>query len=118
MTSLISGESDKLVHLWKLILLGCKKTIEESQQGRNQENLLRSIDLDKSRPSNGKIHRWMSSQNKWIRLKYQNYWILKDFGCLRQIFAFLSDPGTPGVRSLGPDVRPSVTEYMMFLKLN
>ena len=29
-------------------------------------------------------------------------------------FAFLSDPGKPGVRSLGPDVRHS----MMFLKLN
>ena len=55
MTSLISGESDKLVHLWKLILLGCKKTIEESQQGRNQENLLRSIDLDKSSLHMGKF---------------------------------------------------------------
>ena len=25
---------------------------------------------------------------------------------------FLSDPGVPGVRSMGPDVRPSVTERL------
>ena len=31
---------------------------------------------------------------------------------------FLSDPGKPGVRSLGPDVRQWVSEWVMFLKLN
>ena len=29
------------------------------------------------------------------------------------IIPFLSDPGVPGVRSLGPDVRPSVTDVLL-----
>ena len=31
---------------------------------------------------------------------------------------FLSDPGKPGVRSLGPSVRLSVTNYKTFVELN
>ena len=31
---------------------------------------------------------------------------------------WLSDPGKPGVRSLGPDVRPSVTNYKTLCRLN
>ena len=31
-------------------------------------------------------------------------------GLVADTSAFLSDPGKPGVRSLGPDVRPSLTE--------
>ena len=34
------------------------------------------------------------------------------------VWPFLLDPGTPGVRSLGPDVRMSVTESNTFVKLN
>ena len=32
----------------------------------------------------------------------------KDGGGSDLLFHFLSDPGVPGVRSMGPDVRPSV----------
>ena len=33
-----------------------------------------------------------------------------DAGVMFGFHIFLSDPGKPGVRSLGPDVRPSLTE--------
>ena len=35
-----------------------------------------------------------------------------------EILLFLSDPGKPGVRSLGPDVCPSQTNYTTFVRLN
>ena len=35
----------------------------------------------------------------------------------KMFLSFLSDPGKPGVRSLGPDVRPSVCPYTL-LRLN
>ena len=34
-----------------------------------------------------------------------------DAGVMFGFHIFLSDPGKPGVRSLGPDVRPSQTNY-------
>ena len=53
----------------------------------------------------------MSNQCKHLNMVYsQQKWPL--ILGISLIFCFLSDPGKPGVRSLGPDVRPSQTHLV------